>query len=212
MIVIYPQDKTTEYLASIIDESKLKFISEMHREFSDESFQRILDLVKGSSNELSIIYLGHGTDEELKFSNTNPCHYHLGMEVFKGKKVFLLSCFSADYINNLNGTYEVALGFGNIIDSRTDLNYQGYMKYSYEDYKCIYKFSSEFVTIISSSLIEAHSKGSTYLQFFYALKLRINKRIAWCSLSRDKTTRLVGELLFDFKRNMVLKGNVGAFV
>ncbi len=212
MIVIYPKDKTTEYLNSILDESKLKFISKMHNEFSDESFQTIFDLIKDSSNDLSIIYLGHGTAEELTFSSTNPCHYHLGMEMFKGKKIFLLSCFSADYIENLNGIYEVAIGFGNIIDSRSDVNYEGYLKYSHEDYKCIYKFSSEFVTIISSSLIEAHSKGYNYLQFYYALKLRINKQIALCSLSKDKTTRLIGELLFDFKKNMVLKGNVSALV
>jgi hypothetical protein len=208
MIIIYPFDKTTRYLEAIVNDGLiLKYVVNAYTEFTEETFEHQLDAVKNSDPSTVVFYLGHGTDEELQVNNNLDINFNQAQPIFKNKKIILLSCYSADFIESLNNHFEVAIGFGNILDSKTDLSYRDYLKYNHNDYECIYEFRSKVVILIKNSIIEAYINNYTFFQLYNSIKLRINKILSNCSLSDNKTTRLVGELMFDLKKHMILKGN-----
>ena len=133
-------------------------------------------------------------------------------QIFKGKKIILLSCFSSEFITSLNNEFNTAIGFGNILTSRAELSPYDYNKYNYDDFRCIDDFKSKLVELFKTSIIEAYTMNYTFLRLYNSLKLRINKIICQCSLSKDKTVQLVGDLMFDLKKEMTISGDSTLFL
>lgn len=217
MIIIYPSDKTTNILARIVSgiTGQLKIELECF-DFNYDNPQNTFDLIKNSDPFRTIIYLGHGTSNELNTNNgiDNIITVYDAKRMFKGKKVILLSCFSSKFLDNLHNQFDVAIGFGNILSSRDELIHQSveYYKYKHDDFKSIDIFIEKLVSLFKDSIIEAYILNYTFLQLFNSLKLRINKTVSQSSLSRDKTDRLIGELMFKLKNEMKLFGNSKAII
>lgn len=208
MIVIYPSDPTTNFLNSIIFDDAIKQnIKEQYTVFHEDNFEDSLDMVAKHDSVNTILFLGHGTSDDLKMSNNVSFTSEYATSIFNSKKLILVSCYSADFLEALNGKFEVGIGFGNIIESRVELSPADYIKYNHEDFRCIDLFRLNFVKILKLTLAECYSSNFTFLQLYYSLKLRINKIVSQCSLSNDKTMRLTGLLMYDLKTSMVLKGN-----
>ncbi len=213
MIVIYPFDNSTKFLNPVIIDDVIKSnIKNIHTHFSDETFVESFEIIADSESTSTILYLGHGSSDELQMNANLGLTSDYASLIFTNKKLLLVSCYSADFLVALSNKFEVGIGFGNIIDSKVDLGPADYVRYNFEDFKCIYEFRSQFVTLLKNSLVEAYTGNYTFFQLYTAFKLRINKNISQCSLSKDKTARLVGLLMFDLKKNMVLKGNSKAFL
>jgi hypothetical protein len=213
MIVIYPFDNSTNFLNSIVIEDIIKsHIKDIHRNFSEENFVESLELVAEADSTNTIVYLGHGSSEELQMNINLSLNLDYAASIFSNKKLLLISCYSADFLNALNNKFEAGIGFGNIIDSKVDLGPADYVQYNHEDFKCIYEFRAKFVALLKNSLIEGYSNNYSFLELYNSLRIRINKIISQCSLSNDKTMRLTGLLMFDLKKNMVLKGNWNALL
>jgi hypothetical protein len=105
----------------------------------------------------------------------------------------------------------VGIGFGNIFTDESEvIEPQDQAKYGYDSYKCISVFRERLITLFKNSIVEAHLSNCSFLEFYHLLKLRINKTICSCSLSKDKTEHLVGELMYKLKKEMVLIGNATA--
>lgn len=209
MVIIYPPDPTTEFLSAIINEISKLPIEIKNHDFHYISKDDSINQVKDLDSIRSIIYLGHGTQDELNVNNGEETIISLfdARRMFKNKKIVLLSCYSSSFIKGLNNDYEVGLGFGNIPTSKSELKGNDIEKYNHEDYKCIDIFKLTLVSIFKNSILEAINLNYSFQQLYYALKLRINKKISQCSLSSDKTDRLVGELFYDIKKEIVLFGN-----
>jgi hypothetical protein len=171
--------------------------------------ESIFDLIANYDSSRTIIYLGHGTADEINVNTgiDSVIGIEDAKQIFKRKKIILLSCFSSEFINSLNNEFDVAIGFGNILSSRAELSYKDYTKYNHDDFKCIDTFKTRLVKLFKTSIIEAYSMNYTFLKLYNSLKLRVNKIISQCSLSKDKTEQLVGDLMFDLKKEMTFWGN-----
>lgn len=208
MIIIYPDNSTIKFLAGII--AKVSERLEIKIDYPQLNLRKLDEVfsdIQKSSPSRSIIYLGHGTGEELNDKVDSTISIGDARRIFKGRKILLLSCNSSDFINSLNNQFEVGIGFGNIPTSKAELTPGDYKKYNYDDFKCISLFRESLVVLFANALIEAQQMNYTFRELYDSIKLRVNKAICRCSLSKDKNERLLGELLFDLRIEMHLTGN-----
>lgn len=215
MVVIYPDDSSTKFLQPIIEGiyNNLKIEIDFH--YVDLSpIESFLEKIREIDSTRTIIYMGHGDEDELNGNNgfDTAIPIHFARNAFKNKKIVLLSCLSADFIFNLKNYYQSAIGFGNIPTGSNELSPKDYIKYNYESFECITLFKKKLAILFKNSMVEAYLLDYTFLQLYNSLRLRINKAVANCSLSVDKTERLVGELMFDLKKEIKIFGNTATRV
>lgn len=215
MVIVYPNDNSTRFLSSVVDgiSSKLNIDIDYHY-VNLEPIEFYLEKIQETDPSRTIIYMGHGGSDELNsnngFDTAIPIQY--ARSTFKNKKIILLSCISTDFIANLKNNYQAAIGFGNIPTGPSELSPKDYKSYEEEAPKSILIFKEKLVNLFKNSIIEAYLLNHTFLDLYISLRLRINKEIANSSLSGDRTDRLVGELMFDLKKEMKLFGNYNTLV
>jgi hypothetical protein len=213
MIVIYPPDSTINFLEPILTKISPNIFKLYREDSSEKSFGTLTKF----PNINVIIFLGHGNDVNLFGVDQNgiqeaQLHKNDAKEKFKNKKIICLSCKSSEYLSYIKEEFEVAIGFGNIItDKKEAINNVGdYVKYNYNDFKCIEIFRDRLVVLFANTMNDAFHYNLSFIQLFNLLRLRINKSICNSSLSSDKEERLAGELMFDLKKEMRLMGNFNA--
>ncbi len=215
MIVIYPKDETTTFLSDIISELIEKAIAKIDFPPSESySREEITTFLLASDSGRSILYLGHGTSSEIYYyiRKDGALGPDDAKRIFKNRKLIFLSCRSAEYLIAIKDNAKVGIGFGNILSHKREVTDPKDKKYEYDSYRCIDIFRDKLITLFKICITESYLSNYTYLQFYNALKLRINKIICSCSLSKDTTERLVGELMFDLRREMILVGNSNATI
>jgi hypothetical protein len=208
MIIIYPNDSTTQFLSGIVN--RISSTQQIKIDCPQLHLQKHEDTVysiKNSDSSRTIVYLGHGTEYELNGGMDSTFSTSDGRYMFKGKKILLISCNSAGFINSLKNQFEVGIGFGNIPSSVAEFVPGKREKYGTNDSKCLTLFKDALVRIFADSLIETFQNNETFQQLYYSIKLRINKIICLCALSKDVNEQLLGELLLDLKNEMRLVGN-----
>lgn len=209
MVIIYPPDSTTEFLSNILNEIIKSGVEVKQHDFHYTSLDDSVDLVKCSDDSNPIIYLGHGTKDELNVNNgeDNIISLYDAKKMFKNKKILLISCYSSSFIKSLNGNYISAIGFGNIITSEPELKGSQRTKYNYNDYECIEVFKKNIVEIFQKSIVEAIQDKYSVFELHNGMRLRMNKSLSKLSMSKNPADHLAGELLFDLKNEMVCLGN-----
>lgn len=208
MVAIFPKDPTTYFLHSIISFLVIESV-----EPNWQSLENLVLNIQGKDHSRTILYLGHGSASEI---NTNIGDdliidsYH-GKKIFQGKKIVLVSCYSAQFIERLSN-YSVAIGFGNIPTSFNELSQGTKAKYGEYSERGVDLFKQFFVEIIRISIENGKDSNSSFLVLYRLIKLRINKAISDCSFSTDPSYKLAGELLFELKKSMIVKGNVDSTI
>lgn len=212
MIIIYPSDPSTEFLQEIINNTN-ELVSKKINKVLPNDFKKTLHEIKTSDGVTTILFLGHGFSGGLYGGCHNP-QYRTpfvstinGIHTFESKKIILLACRSSEYIDSLEETYHSAIGFGNIVTSQQDLKTKSEIfRYS----NSINIFRSDLLDLFSKSLNEAIKMEYTFLQFYNGLKLRMNKYICSHSISSNVNEKIAGELMFNLKKEMIIKGNIYA--
>jgi len=212
MTIIFPPDVSTKFLCPIVDAIAENLeVSIEQPNFILESKNEFYERITNTSIGKTILFLGHGTAEELKINANEGITSIDSLLLFKNKKIILFSCFSSEFLFS-NNHFEAAIGFGNILTSVAELSPSDYQKYNYEEFKCIGLFSQRLVAIFKSAIILSYERNYTFIQTYNILRLKINKVICDCALSKNNTERLVGELMFDLKNEMIIIGNSKAMI
>lgn len=123
MYIIFPADPSTDFLKTILKKIKKdlpnKEVNIITVEGSEASYIEAKEKIKNIPDEAFVLFLGHGTSKSLyggctpeypkeDLLVTNDMYY------FKGKELFLLSCFSSDLLRSsrkIRG-FSNSIGFG----------------------------------------------------------------------------------------------------
>lgn len=193
VLLIYPQDETTNFLQGIPD-----FLFERHGVgrffyhrigFSANEHRSCINLIEGFSENALVIFLGHGRSDALlgAYDGIYDERFDFvtrgNLYVFKSKKVFFLSCRSSELLHNqgIDG-----IGFGHILSSPNELNEDDIRKqYLYlfsehgvPDSFAIEQFKERLVSIVCASLHAHISQNLTFQELYFNIKLRLNKAIS----------------------------------
>jgi hypothetical protein len=185
--VIYPSDRSTDFLNDIIDplygkESlKINLYRLEYREEHDEFLEKITDL----PNQDLYVFLGHGGSNDIKGACTSFCDYDSlveqnQLELFTNKRVFFLSCRSNEYLKNYGRKCGVnsGIGFPNMITDSYDIDgallEDKSITINSGDVK---KFNEILVRIIKESLLEFAENELTLYSLYHRIKLKAAKEL-----------------------------------
>lgn len=190
ILIIYPQDETTDFLQDIPNflfdkHGKERFIYQRIG-FSVKEHRSCINLIEKFSKNSLVIFLGHGRSDALlgamdyeRFDFITEEHIH----IFKGKQVFFFSCRSEEL---LQGRGIEGIGFGHILSSPDELTDNDLRRqYSYlfstlgmPDSPTINQFKKLLVNIVRESLHDHIARHLSNQELYFNLKLRLNKTIA----------------------------------
>lgn len=217
ILLIYPQDETTDFLQGIPD-----FLFERHGKerfvylrlgFNIKEHQECISLIERCTENSLVIFLGHGRSDGLlgamdyeRFDFITQTNLY----VFKRKQVLLLSCRSSELLQN----QEIeGIGFGHLLSSPSELNEDGlqrtyhylYSQHGVPDSKAITKCNDLLVRIVRASLHDYIVQNLTFKALHLNLKLRLNRAIVKLIRENDPTSvRNVVNLLLKAKTEMRL--------
>jgi hypothetical protein len=209
MILVFPHDPSTAFLKEIADKLKPFLSKDIDRAMPNE-YDKTISFIDSSPNS-TFLFLGHGYSDGLY----GGCYVIHGREIlvkkdvalklFNGRRIILFCCRSSEFLSKVEGSFQVAIGFGNIKTSKEDLLTKA-DKEKYRDPESIRLFREKLVTIFTNALIETITMKYSFYQFYNSLKLRINKMICKFSLSKNPNEILAGELMFELRKEMILSG------
>lgn len=217
ILLIYPQDETTDFLQRIPNflfkrNGEDRFIYQ-RLGFSDVEHLNCIKMIEQLPDDSFVIFLGHGRSDQLlgaldyeRFRFVN----HELRYIFKSKKVFFLSCRSREFL--LDQGIE-GVGFGNLLTSTSELNdptNQRHYSYLYSaigtpDSFAIQQFNEQIVNISCTSLHDYIAQNLSMEELYFNLKLRFNKVINKLIREFDPpSVRNVANLLYEAKTEMRL--------
>lgn len=221
IICIYPDDSSTRSLNTIPYILKKNFPSIFHCykiKPNDKSHEDCLKRTNSGSEEF-VIFLGHGQSNKLfgaiskntdVFSTEYTVQYKnddfinkANIEVFKGKNVFCLSCYS-----NVNlGKWACEkgansfIGFGNI-PTDWEISYEKIFL-SKKDFYLHRKLITE---IILNTLLISIDEKYNMIKIVNLIKILTNNKIVEL-IKEDITHKWVINQLYSFKKEIVIFGN-----
>lgn len=182
-------------------------------EANDDSLEEALEKLKALKPTSLIIFLGHGhsrciySPESGSYEKKIFVDVKAANELFRGHDLILLSCKSADFINSLS-TYNMAIGFGNIIssvaESGAEAEYTGrFRDLTDED---IQYFNRAYVSAISKCVKLLMEKLISFKELAKQISFYINQEIIVVLKQKDKSNRVeLARLLFEFRNELLLK-------
>lgn len=201
-------DDTTDFLEGIYTylkentEAEINLIRLITREDHSAFFEFIHKI---DDNEL-ILFLGHGTSHGLSGARTNIYETDAfiterQLNVFKNKKVILLSCRSDQYLNTYfkDCGLKSAIGFPNLITDFQEIEEHDNPK-RVEDItkEDVELFKNAIIDIVKYSLGDYININLTIFHLFNRIKLRINKRIIKFYIETSNKGKLpLGKMLND---------------
>jgi len=171
-------------------------------------------------DEEFVVFLGHGRSDRLYGANTQSDYFispffeyqndsfinTSNVDVFRGKKVFCLSCNSADGLGALASEMgaKVFIGFGDI---PTDNNIVPEL--GFECPVLLARFKGEINWIIKTSIGYSVRHRLNFFEMFDLVRLLTNVRMDDIILKHKslRYRRLLADHLFEFKQNMRLFGD-----
>lgn len=227
ILCIYPQDNSTRFLNRIQNHLKQN-LTETFRCYkvkpNQESHDDCIERVRRVTSEELVLFLGHGRSDRLYGANSNSSFFvspyfegitdyendnfisRDNIDIFTGKKVFCLSCNSADGLGKLavQSGARVFIGFGDIptdneilpeIRTRLPL--------------LIARFKGEINWIVKTSLMYSLKKNHNFFQLADMVRLLANSRTNEIILRHQglRQRRLLADYLYGFKQGMKLFGN-----
>ncbi len=201
-LCIYPQEKSTSFLKPIADKLQEIGFDIYDGSTCDEEYARtILDNIPGYDN---IVFLGHGSSEALSGTDLTPLIKGEYVELLRGKRLFLLSCNSREFISSYSLTD--AIGFDIIPTGETDLYTILDQDYSYfenvPDDNDLEWFKTAIVRIVVNSFNDGGM--SNMIMLYNKVKMYTNlERYACIRECKGLNYRDILKMLFDFKDCMV---------
>lgn len=214
--IIFPQDRTTAFLRSIITHLNKTHapnsfnLIEVHP--SDESYAKSFELMCQIPNDSIVLFMGHGQPEILYGAESDsfkkkPLVKKVDMKVFRGKYLFSLSCNSTEL---LRATFSQAgfinsIGFGSLPTEMTEVENNKKLKEQGITESVIKRYKDILIELVSLSLSDLILKKHTFSELSNYFTLRLNKKISEVILE-DKTSkenRLLSNLLFQMRSEMI---------
>lgn len=161
-------------------------------------------ILEGIPDYDNIVFLGHGSSEALSGSGLTPLIKGEKVELFRGKRLFLLSCNSKEFISSYSLTN--AIGFDIIPTGETDIHTILDQDYSYfenvPDDNDLEWFRSAIVRIIINSFNDCDM--SNMLLLYNRVKMYTNiERFGCVRKAKNLHYRDILKMLYDFKDCMV---------
>lgn len=201
-LCIYPQEESTSFLKPIADKFQELGYDVYDGSTGDEEYARtILDSIPGYDN---IVFLGHGSSEALSGTGLTPFIKGEKVGLLQGKRLFLLSCNSKEFISSYSLTD--AIGFDIIPTGETDLYTILDQDYSYFENVPDDKDLEWFRTAIVRIIINSFSDGDmdNMIMLYNRVKMYTNlERYACIRECKELNYRDILKMLFDFKDCMV---------
>ena len=201
-LCIYPQEESTSFLKPIADKLQELGFDVYDDSTGDEDYARtILDSIPGYDN---IVFLGHGSSEALSGTGLTPFIKEERVELLRGKRLFLLSCNSKEFISSYSLTD--AIGFDIIPTGETDLFTILDQDYNYfenvPDENDLEWFRSAIVRIMVNSFSDGDMNN--LLMLYNRVKMYTNlERYACIRECKDLNYRDILRMLYDFKDCMI---------
>lgn len=207
IVCIYPQDATTYFLRPLCDHICETFEAvEVGYDTSadDDPMEFIFNKIKDAE---TIFFLGHGMSTCLYASildNVELFHKD-NISLLEGKRLFLLSCNSNQFITKFN--LSDAIGFGFLPTSEEDIERTKQYHKLYISMTCILDvecFKTALVQCLTNTLSEETMND------FYLLKERLlfntSKEIVDCLVNKKSTNyRIVADELYYLYKDMVVR-------
>ncbi|MBS1508040.1 MAG: hypothetical protein JSS79_15475 [Bacteroidetes bacterium] len=234
ILIVHPIDKTTKFLDRIKNHLIGNFDNQVHHfniHPNKTSHIDCLHRINEHSLDGIIVFLGHGRGDKLYGSkgdlwenrefvspesiSERPDKYFYNddfindqnVNIFKGKKVFCLSCNSREKIGKLaveNGAISF-FGFGDIPTSVGEFKESGVSV----GHKVVMKMKSELTYIIKTSLTYCINRGDSFQGLLNTIRFITNQRIAEV-LMRDKGFKersLLADYLYYLKTDAIVHGD-----
>ncbi|PCH53896.1 MAG: hypothetical protein COC22_01450 [Flavobacteriaceae bacterium] len=207
--VVYPDDPSTTFLKEIITElqSASVDIFVINVGASDDSYEQAYKEVDNISESSFIIFMGHGTDDELLGGESldfkrKPFIKRNEMRIFREKSLILLSCNSEGLIKSSRriAGFSDTLSFGALPTSVEEVENDSKLKKLGITEDIISEYKELLVHFMVESVLYAWQKGSSLELVYNYLRLCINRKISELVLC-DK--RVLANLLFQMKQEMV---------
>lgn len=227
ILCIYPDDSSTKFLDRVQNHLKRHLAQAFHcykikpcQSSHDECLERLLKVTE----EEFVIFLGHGKSDCLYGASSN-CDFLVSsyfegisnyendnfiskenIDVLRGKKVFCLSCNSADGLGKLavqNGV-RAFIGFGDIPTDNEVLPELGRKLPLLTS-----RYKGEVSWIVRTSLVYSIKNNHNFFQLIDTLRLITNIRINNIILANRglRQRRLLADYLYNFKDEMMLFGD-----
>jgi hypothetical protein len=227
IICIYPDDCSTRFL----DRIQYRLKRELNEQFhcykvkpNQPSHDRCLERLCNNAEEELVIFLGHGRSDCLfgatsysrllgsayweaadDYENENFINRD-NVGVFSGKKVFCLSCNSAERIGKLayQQGAKAFIGFGDIPTEEAVLEGMGTRLRSFTA-----RFKGELGWIVKTSLVHSIKKNHNFFQLYDTVQLFTNVSINSIILTHInlRERRVLADYLYKFSSEMKLFGD-----
>ena len=201
-LCIYPQEESTSFLKPIADKLREKGFEVYDGSTGNEEYAR--SILEGIPDYDNIVFLGHGSSEALSGSGLTPLIKGEQVELFRGKRLFLLSCNSKEFTSSYS--LSNAIGFDIIPTGETDIHTILDQDYSYfenvPDDNDLEWFRSAIVRIIINSFNDCDM--SNMLLLYNRVKMYTNiERFGCVRKAMNLHYRDILKMLYDFKDCMV---------
>jgi hypothetical protein len=234
ILIVHPNDKSTEFLNRIKNHLIENFSSQVHHfniHPNKASHDDCLKRIDEHSPDGIIVFLGHGRSDKLYGSkgdlwdnrefvspesiSETPEKYYFNddfindqnFEIFRGKKVFCLSCNSREKIGKLaveNGAISF-FGFGDIPTSIGEFNDRG----ENVSHDVVIKMKTELTYIIKTSLTYCINRGDSFQGLLNTVRFITNQRLTEV-LTGDKNFKersLLADYLYYLKNEATVHGS-----
>ena len=201
-VCIYPKDDTTAFLKPVADYLAHEGYYLYEGDTRKEGFASCMMEFVGLCDD--VVFLGHGSSGQLYGTEMTSLIDATNVNILKGKKLFLLSCNSRDFISS----YKLinAIGFDNIPTGEYDINsiYENesdYFENKLSDADIEY-FQNAIVRIVTSAF---KSEGMDNMNMLAnKIKMFTNRERFDCVTKyKDLDYRDILRMLYDFKEGML---------
>jgi hypothetical protein len=215
-IIIYPSDSTTDFLKGIpafLHEHYKEFTETFRIDSSRESHAECIHMITQQSSKIFFIFLGHGASNYLAGARDSPNYDNFinetNLKIFESKKVFFLSCRSADFLKNKT-FIRTSLGFGDLPSEYNEIETLQRISGLYDGItiETLELFKEILTEIIKYSLLDLIKDNLTFIDLFNRIKLRINKKMSEVLLkNKNEQTSKLTYMLYMMKDEMRIYGS-----
>lgn len=215
-LIIYPSDITTNFLKAIPDllvDTFKEDVELIRTDATKESHDNCIKTILNQSVQSLFIFLGHGASNYLAGAENSTYQHNFinedNLRIFEGKKVFFLSCRSADFLKN-KVFIRTAFGFGDLPSEYNEIETLQRISALYDGItdETLDTFKKLLIQIIKYSLFDLIKEDLTFMELFNRIQLRINKTMSEVIMKakNDQTSKL-SYMLYMMKDEMKVYGD-----
>lgn len=210
--IIYPSDPSTDFLKSatlnVINSIGGENVSLISCHASDDGYEKTIDEIKAIPDGAKVVFLGHSTPTTI-FGGECPAYKRKpllelsDMSIFKGKSLFVVSCFSAKLLKStrIHRGYSPCVGFGLLpseLDELVSHNKLNKLSLSQYDIDIFKEFLCELVgkAVVCFFLNDAN-------RLFGYVKILVNRKITEIIFSKNNLK--VAEMLYYVVNEVVVE-------